>query len=205
MTVAPGVLQIEAGYQFTEDTVDLQTFPNALLRFGLEARWELQVGWSGWSRADGQQDVARGASDMSIGFKHTITQAASATPVALFAGATVPTGNQAFSSGSVYPVLGVFWSHASSLDWFGAALVTESGGDVTVANAVGISFPVGPRSGGFVEYVAQFPEGTGPSHVLNGGVAFTPHPDFQWDLNAGVGLNSRALDVTLGAGLAYCF
>ncbi|MEM9057137.1 MAG: transporter, partial [Pseudomonadota bacterium] len=75
-------------------------------------------------------------------------------------------------------------------------------GDLTLSNGLGLSFAVSPKGSGYVEYVAQFPDGQGLSHLVNGGVAFTPRYNVQWDVFGGVGVNDRAPDFFLGAGIA---
>lgn len=205
LALSSGTVQLEVGYQFTDGVVDVQTLPLALLRVGLVERWELQLSWAGINRVSKNPGSTTGLSDVGVGVKWQRTDAGATVPMALFAGLSLPTGNRAFGSDSVDPTIGIFWTYASALDWFGTATLSESDGDTTLSNGIGISVPISTRTGGFVEYVAQFPDEGGPSHTLNGGITFAPQSNFQWDVNAGVGLNDRAADLFFGAGVAYRF
>ena len=205
LALSPGTVQLEAGYQFTDDAADVQTYPLALLRLGLLERLELQVSWPGTSRVDAGRGSIDGSNDTSIGVKWQVTGDDAAVPLALFAGLSLPTGNRAFSSDSVDPSLGLFWTYTSTLSWFGTAALSESNGDTTLSNGIGITFPISARVGGFIEYVGQFGSGNGPSHAVNGGITVAPQSNFQWDVNVGVGVNDRSPDLSVGAGVAYRF
>lgn len=204
-----GLLQIEGGFQFAHDgdgiDVDAHTLPLALLRVGVAERIELQVSWAGYSSVDVGGGAIKGYSDMGIGIKWQFTESDNAVPMALFAGVSLPTGNADFSSDSVDPTVGLFWTHSAELDWFGTVLVSEANGDVAIGNAVGISLPVSQDAGGYVEYFAVHADGSGTQHTLNGGLAFTPQRNLQYDVHAGLGLNERATDYFIGAGIAYRF
>lgn len=203
--LAPSSLQIEAGYQFTDgDAADVHTLPLALLRYGLAERFELQLSWAGINRIDSGAGSDTGSSDLGIGIKYQLRGDAASVPMALFAGLSLPTGDRGFGSDSVDPTVGLFWSHAARLDWFGTVTLSESDGDTTFSNALGIALPINERSSGYLEYVAQFPGG-GSSHLLNGGVTLMPQYNLQWDLHAGLGLDDDAPDLFIGAGVAYRF
>ena len=203
LTLSTGSWQIETGYQYTDDeSVTIDTLPNLLVRYGFAEAWEAQLGWAGESRVDFGPGTVRGASDVSVGVKRTLTEPGAQTAFALFGGGSLPTGNRAFSSDSVDPSVGVFWTHDAELSWFGTALLNESDGDLLLSNAVGLSFSLAPNTGAYVEYVGQFPDGGGPAHTLNAGVSYTPRYNMQWDVYGGTGLNDRAADWFFGFGFA---
>ena len=125
-------------------------------------------------------------------------------PLALFAGLSLPIGDDAFSSDEVDPTLGAFWSYSAGLDWFGAVVISESANDASLSNAIGISLGLGDDTGAYIEYFGNYGSKSGPQHSLNGGFTYVPRFDLQWDVHAGVGLN-RAPDLFIGLGVAYRF
>ena len=181
------------------------TFPLTLLRVGLVGNLELQLSWAGvsWSEVGGQE--AHGANDAGIGVKWQLTDAATAVPVALYAGLSMPVGDDEFSSNEVDPTIGVFWSYSAGVDWFGNVLLSEADEDTTIWNAIGISLPINADTGAYIEYFGNYTSGAGPEHNLNGGIAYMPQNNLQLDLHIGAGLNTRATDFFLGCGLAYRF
>lgn len=207
IALAPSLLQIEGGYQYTRisgsaDAED-HTLPLALLRFGLADRVELQFSWAGISWLDNGGSTSA-VNDASIGVKWQLTDDDATVPVALFGGISLPVGDDEVSSEEIEPTLGAFWSYSAAIDWFGTVLLSESGDDVVLSNAVGVALPVDARTGGYVEYFGNYGS-TGPEHYLNGGFAYLPRNDMQIDLHVGAGLNGRAADFFLGLGIAYRF
>jgi len=209
IALAPSLLQVESGYQFTRDAgtsdFNAHTFPLTLFRVGLVDSLELQLSWAGisWSEVGGR-DI-HGANDVGIGVKWQLTDQTAAVPVALFAVLSLPVGDDEFSSNEFDPSLGAFWSFSAGLDWFGTILLSEANDDATISNAVGISLPVNADTGAYVEYFGDYGGNAGPEHYLNGGFAYLPRNDMQLDLHIGGGLNGRAADFLVGFGLAYRF
>lgn len=203
LALAPQRIQLEGGYQFTDTDANRRTLPLALLRVGIRERLELQLSWAGVNRLDGPQGSVSGQSDAGAGLKWQLSASDSTVPLAVFAGATVPTGDAEFSSDRVDVSAGVFWSYSGALDWFGTTLVTDTADGATLGTGIGISVPLAARTGSYLEYVNQIASRGGPAHSLNSGITFTPRGNLQWDINISVGLNDRAADLILGAGVAY--
>lgn len=209
IALGPSLLQVESGYQFEHDggsaTPDQSTFPLALVRIGLVENIELQLFWAGitWSDIDGSN--THGANDASVGVKWQLTDQDATVPVAVFAGLSLPVGDNGLSSDEYDPSLGVFWSYSGGLDWFGTMLLSASDGETTIDNAVGLSFAIEDNSSAFLEYVGSFTGDNGPEHYLNGGYAYLPQNNMQLDVNFGLALNDRATDFSLGFGIAYRF
>lgn len=205
LALAPSVWQVEAGYQYSRDDdvvdVDVSTLPLLLIRVGLAESIEMQVSWTySWLDAGGF-DVD-GANDATVGIKWQINDADSTVPLGLFAGLSLPVGASAFSSDDTDPSLGVFWTHSGAADFFGTAIVADTGSRLTLANAVGVGFPIDDTRGAYVELVSAFTEDSGPEHLLNGGMTFLYTRDMQFDVHGGVGLNERAADFFIGFGIA---
>jgi hypothetical protein len=207
--LAPSTLQIESGYQYTRESgqtdFDDHTLPQLLFRAGLSERLELQLGWAGYSWTDAGGNSVNGTNDASVGLKWQVTDAGASVPVALFAGLSLPVGNDEFSSNKVDPTVGAFWSHSAGLDWFGTVVFSEADNDTSLSNAVGISLPVDQDKGAYVEYFGNYGGNAGPEHYLNGGLTYVPVYNVQFDVHAGLGLNSRAADFFIGFGLACRF
>ena len=209
IALGPSLVQVESGYQYTRDAgdsdLDDHTLPLLLVRVGLIERLELQLSWAGvsWSEVGGR-DVS-GANDAGIGLKWQITDPAATVPLALFAGLSLPIGDDEFTSDEVDPTIGAFWTYSAGLDWFGTVVLSEADNDTSLSNAVGLSLPINADTSAYLEYFGNYSDGTGPEHYLNGGVAFLPRYDLQLDLHLGAGLNSRAFDLFVGMGLAHRF
>ena len=205
----PTHLQVESGYQYTHEggsnDFDDHTLPLVLLRVGFMENVELQFSWAGYSWTEAGNNNFNGTSDASVGVKWQLSESGATVPVALFAGLSLPVGADEYSSDRVDPTVGAFWSYSAALDWFGTVLISESDGDVTFGNALGISIPVDGVTGAYVEYFGNYAGNGGPEHYLNGGLAYLPRNDIQLDVHAGLGLNDRAADLFFGLGIAYRF
>lgn len=207
-TLAPATLQIEAGYQYlTDDSgvdIDVQNLPLLLVRYGLADRVELQVGWGGYAWADVGNRSRDGITDASVGVKWQVTDSTALVPVSLFAGLSVPIGDDEFSNDEADPTVAAFWSYSAALDWFGTVVISEPDDDTVISNALGVSLPIDDRLGSYVEYYGTFGSG-GPQHTLNGGVTYLARYNLQWDAYLAAGLNDRTPDFAFGVGMAYRF
>lgn len=103
--VAPGVLQLEAGYLHGERggrTRD--AFGEALLRVGLGRQTELRATLPSYLRTRTPATTAQGLGDAHVALKHRFRQAAGWMPgVSLALGTTLPTGAEGVSAGRAQP------------------------------------------------------------------------------------------------------
>jgi len=209
LALATGFWQIEAGYQVTRNSgsnsLKEQTLPNALLRFGFYQNLELQLNGVGFKQTRSGGVETDGFQDVNLGVKWQVNGSDAVVPIGLFAGVSLPVGSSEFTSDDYDPSIGVFWSHSGSLEWFGTAKAQKSGGLYSFDNAVGLSFSLQDTTGAFVEFHTSMPEGSGPSHNLNGGITWLLAHTLQVDIHGTVGLNSRANDYTVGTGISYRF
>jgi hypothetical protein len=106
-TVPYGSIQIEMGWLYSdEDSDDLETdtFPQALLRYGLTENLELRFGYAGyvWEKAVGSRAGAldaEGSGDLSLGFKVKLWDEEDWRPEAAFIShVSLPTGKAPISS-----------------------------------------------------------------------------------------------------------
>ncbi len=210
IALGAGLWQIEGGYQYTRinSNVESHTLPLMLLRYGAADRAEVQLSWGGYNQVDVGSASVDGISDMSLGVKWQLSDDDATTPIGLFAGVSLPVGDNNFSSNEVDPAVGLFWAHNGRASLFGTVLISESDNDTTIGNAIGINLPMAERCAtcsAYLEYFGLHPERGGPQHNLNGGVSWLRSNDLQFDVTVGVGLNDRAGDGYLGFGAAYRF
>lgn len=207
--VARSVFQLEMGYQFLEvdgaQGFDEHAIPLTLMRYGLGNQLELQVSWGGVSAVSVGGQSTSGVNDAGIGLKWQLNDAGASVPMALFAGLSLPVGESGFTSDEVEPTVGLFWSHAASLSWFGTVIVSESNDEEYLGNAVGISLAIDDKRSAYIEYFGEYGRNSGPENYLNGGFSYVPMPAMQIDLHGGFGLNNRSADLFIGAGIAYRF
>src|SRR5262245_1961830 len=112
-TVPRGLFQIEGGYGYgrgTEDGQDLtfESFPEALLRFGVTDNFELRQGVPGLeveaTDATTGKSTERGLVDATLGFKMVVAEESGAVPQVGFIGTLFfPTGDEGFTSDRVDP------------------------------------------------------------------------------------------------------
>jgi len=209
LALSQGYWQIEGGYNYSRKTGSEgskeHSLPNALLRFGFYRGFEVQLNWSGysWSRSSGSE--TNGINDASLGVKWQLNDADAKFVAGLFAGVTMPIGDNDLTSDDYDPELAMFWNYDGRLNWFGTVKLTHSKKSYLLQNAIGISLPLAANTSSFLEYEGSYPEEKGPAHKLNFGVMWLLADDLQLDLNANLGLNDRASDYGIGAGIGYRF
>ena len=204
--LSPGVWQFESGYLYTNDSdgadFELHTLPQVLMRYGTSDGIELQFGWPGLSWRDNDNGSDSGMNDASIRVKIQVADENAATPMAFFAGLTLPVGDDEFSSDSYDPSIGAAWAHKR---FFGTVLIAKSDDDYRFENGLAMSFALKNNASAYAEWQATVPEGGGSVHNLNSGILWLRRANMQLDLNASLGLNDRAADFSIGAGFAWRF
>lgn len=208
--VAPGHVQLEAGYTFSHgDGVDEHTLGELLFRIGLWDRIEGRVGLNSiaWVN-DGDQT---GIEDPSLGVKAALATARGGRPaIAILVASTVPVGDDDIGEDDWQPgVTGAFaWDLSDRLGLganVGYTYASEADerfdqGSASVALGVGIT----ERTGAYLEAFTIFPAGddTGDDVTLNGGITYLVNDSFQLDARVGAGLTDDAPGVLVGFGVA---
>jgi hypothetical protein len=158
--VAPGVVQLEAGYVHAdrgERTRDV--FGEALLRVGLGRDTELRATLPSYLRVETPAATTQGASDAVLAVKHRFRQPAGRLPgVSATVGSTLPAGADALGAGEAQPeaVAAAEWrlphrlalvglaAHRAAVfqgDRFGQNTLGVAGGaDVTAAAAMQLEY-----------------------------------------------------------------
>ncbi len=223
--VAPGFVQLEAGWTYTRHDggprrVGSHAVPQLLARIGVVNRIEARVGFAGWQAVRGEEATAtvddQGVGDLELGVKYHLHAGRGAMPsLALLAGASVPTGEEAFSSGRVDPSFRLSFAHELtprlSLGYnVGTQWVTEtdqSGLRHTRAETIyTLAFGVSliERLGVFAESFGSLALGDRGSdtHSLDGGLTLLLTNSVQLDVSGGFGLNTAPDDWFVGLGFA---
>lgn len=206
------MLQLELGYVYRDagDGGDIGSFPNTLVRYGLDEKIELRFGWDGYDFVDDMDDEA---GDTSFGLKYHLGKDILGTDsMALIATVSIPTGS---GQSELDPQFLIGWDHA--LD-----------DTTTLSGNFGVGFPSDEVTGDrftqgifslmcsrdmdedtsiFGEYYTNFPaaDEEDAKHVLQAGVLRMIGPDTQLDLHVGIGLNDQSDDWLIGFGFSHRF
>jgi len=217
VTVGRGVLQIEAGYTYAYDRSGVVThsYPECLFRYGIFAEWlELRIGQSVAGEDDGLLINNSGAEDLYLGLKIGLTPQEGWLPeMAIVPQMTLPTGHDDFSDDQVLP--GVNWLYGWDInDVLSTAGSTQFNSTVDEgsdrvftewAQSWTVGYSLTEQLGAYTEWFAFFPQSADtakPEHYFNGGFTYLLTDNIQWDIRAGVGLNSAADDYFVGSGLS---
>ena len=204
-----GRWQFELGYQYSKDNegagVEDHILPLLLVRTGISDRLELQISWPGYSWTEVNGNNGHGANDVGIGLKWQLSDPNAATLLGLFGGLTLPVGSSNIGANDTEPVLGLFWSHSGRFSLFGTVLLSETGNDTVINNAIGFDLQLPVGTGAYVEYLITAQKGNDAEHSLGAGISFLRNNDLQFDVNAGIGINDQATDFYIGVGVAQRF
>ncbi len=194
-------------HEQTDDLTSTLYSPGTLVRLGLGAGLELQLGTTLANRLDikkeGAHDRETGAGDSSIAVKYQVPLASEAFTLGLLGGSTIKTGKGTFNDD---PQL----SLGSTVQWQvndtqAAALYLNMDrirdeSTFTISPNWGISW--GEKLGTFIEMGLTIPE-SGPSlPVAGGGLTWMPLECLQLDFYADFGLNEPSPDLQYGLGFA---
>ena len=222
VTVGRGVAQLEFGYTYFYDnaageSVRTQSFGEPLLRYGVLADWlEFRIALfpvQERTAVGAVSNTTAGTADLYTGFKIALTPQEGILPeMALIPQMNLPTGSPAFTSNNVEPGLNFlygweindFVSTAGSTQ--GNKRIDDSGGSfLEVAQSWTVAYSLLDKLGAYTEWFALFPSGADTARVqqfFNGGFTYLITDDVQFDIRAGVGLNSAADDYFVGTGLS---
>jgi len=210
--VAPGRVQLESGLTFTSAGADTLEGPEALLRIGLVDRLELRLEAPSYTWADAGDD---GLGDSSLGFKLELAEQSGARPaLAIIGEVGLPTGDSDLTTDHLQPgaILAASWDLPSEIAIglnAGATSADDGAGDnfSEYSASAALGFPITGDLSGFVEYYGLYRSGGGggSEHVVDGGLTYLITPDVQLDVRVGAGLNDRAPDWLVGAGLSVRF
>jgi hypothetical protein len=225
VTVGLGVVQLETGYTYVTDEDGPTSFrahsaPEALLRVGVLADWfELRLAYTYLEETTSTTGVGRetlnGSDDLYLGVKLALTGQAGILPeMALVPQMRVPSGSSELTAGETLP--GVNWLYG-----WDVTEIVSTGGSTQVnrrlddetdapylefAQSWTINYALTEQLTGYTEWFCFAPDGADSNHNENyfdGGFAFRPTDNVQFDVRAGVGLNEAAADMFSGVGVSF--
>jgi hypothetical protein len=219
-----GLVQVEMGYSFFRfedgsERLDLWALPGTLVRVGLHDRVELRVEWAGYLRESldvgGSSHEDSGWGNAALGAKIKLRDEKGAAPqLALLVDAVVPSGTKSFRAERVDPAVRLAGSHTLTerlgLGYnfgFGALTIEEASGDIDTLGLGRYSLALGiglsEHWGTFVEVFGFMPTSGGPAHSVDAGLTYLVSRNLQLDLSGGLGVNDRAEDWFVGAGISF--
>jgi len=217
-TVAPGRLQLEAGYTFTRRGDDKQhALGELLLRVGLWQNIELQVGGNSYVWLDSPGGDADGFEDLSLGVKIKLVEGSeqfelTRPTVGVIIATTLPTGADDLGEDEPQPefILAMAWdlserfSLGSNLNY---AYASEDGDRFhQFSGSLVLEYQLTERWGTYIEYFGFVPESDdGPNEsFFDGGLTYLVNDNLQLDASAGVGVfNGRSPDYFTGFGVSW--
>jgi hypothetical protein len=223
VTVGYGVAQLETGYTFTynDDEGEItrnHSFPESLLRVGMLADWfEFRMDWNYAAEEieiGGIEDDESGAEDLTLGFKIALTPQECILPeTAIILQTTVPTGSDAFGADEMLPGFNYLygWEIVEGWETGGSTGINADVDDETddshvlVSQSWTLNHDLSDRVGSYIEWFSLIPTSADTNHTesyANGGFTVLLDDNIQWDIRAGVGLNSAADDFFAGSGLS---
>lgn len=209
--VPRGLLQIESGFTFTNDSSGFRLFnaPETLLRWGAGHRSEWRLGLPD---VLAQRRVGRrtGFGDAYLGFKRELGHV-KGFEAAFVPGVSLPTGSAGIGTGGLDPEMLLTWAAPLGGPWsisgqFGAAWFrNETKRSFNWAPTVSVGRSLGGRWTSFVEYAGSFTGGDSEVHLLHHGYLYSLTPNSQLDVHGGFGLSRDAPDFFIGAGIVVRF
>jgi hypothetical protein len=208
VVVPTGTIQVENGFADTvsqgQRTLD---GPETWVRIGVAAKTELRLIAPDYF---GPQGIGSGFGDLAVGVKQQLGPV-SGFDVSVVLTLSLPTGARAISSHGYDPSVQLPWSRSLSANWTIAGMLSvyaptsDGRRKVTGETTFLVDRQLTKAWDAFVEYAGDFPEYSGPRHLLHFGSALKLTPNQQIDMHAGVGLSSAAVDHLIGIGYSFRF
>jgi hypothetical protein len=211
-TVAPGVVQLEAGYsEAHQDQRTRRVFGETMLRVGLGPRTEARLGLSSYQHTHTPAATVEGRADASVAIKHRLHDLQGGLPaVAITVGSVLPTGSDRVSAGAMQPEAGIFteWKlpagfRAMAMTSYRSAVATDVRfGQVTLAG--GARRALSSRAVAQLEavHLETTREGVTATNQLRAGAAVRLTPSLQLDGWAGRSCNGGMHENLFGVGFA---
>jgi hypothetical protein len=208
VVVPAGTIQAENGFADTvsqgQRTLD---GPETWVRIGVASKTELRLIAPDYFSPQG---VGSGFGDLALGVKQQLGPVAG-FDVSVVLTLSLPTGARAISSHGYDPSVQLPWSRSLSANWTAAGMLSVYAPTVNGRRLVTgettflLDRQLTKACDAFVEYVGDFPEYSGPRHLLHFGSAFKLTANQQVDVHVGVGLSSAAVDHLVGVGYSFRF
>jgi hypothetical protein len=220
-TVGRGVVQLETGYTYVyNDDPEDQSILNAhaydqLYRIGLAEFVELRIAWLYLWEETKSVDHMDGAADLYLGTKIDLMPQNGFRPeAAIILQGTVPTGATAFTTNEVEAGVNLLYSWGLPNGWSlggstGVDTFSEDEDDFLFYHqSLALGRSLTEQFGMYAEYFGLYfdqRESNAPTNYFNAGFTYLLNPNVQFDIRAGVGLNSHADDFFTGSGVSIRF
>ena len=209
LVVPTGSLQNENGVNFSMRD-DGRTFDgtNSRWRLGVAPCLELLVDLPTYF-ANVQGPGNSGFSDVSPALKWQISPIPGKVDLSVVVGMALPTGAAAIAGRGVQPYLQFPWSWELHDGWSVSGMLTEffRPSDFTARHITETTFVLEKKLTEqfslFTEYVGDYPDGAGPSLLLNSGAVYHTSRTQQVDFHIAFGLNHNAPNYIVGVGYSF--
>lgn len=204
IAVVPGSVQLEFGGMWTDFAgFSILSGPELLVRAGVFNRVELRVTAPNYL----DEENTSGFTDMTLGAKVQLSDENSVLNLAVIAQASIPTGDEEFTSDRVEPeIIGIVGTEISP----GISVAAQAGiksieeigeNEIRFMATFVLSGEVAPRLSAFGE-VRYDHRPSFSTYVIHTGLVYAITNDLQIDFHGGNGLNDISGDLFLGAGAA---
>jgi hypothetical protein len=211
LVVPTGSLQNENGINLSgRDGGQIFDGTNTRWRLGIAPCLELLVDLPSYStnlRGPGSS----GFSDVSPAVKWQVSPVPGTIDLSIVSGVALPTGAAAIAGRGAQPYLQFPWSWELHDGWSVTGMFTEffRPADPTTKRISEATFSLEKalteKMSVFAEYVGDYPENAGPSHLLNTGAMYRLSRNQQVDVHVAFGLNPNAPNYIVGVGYSYRF
>lgn len=211
LVVPTGSLQSENGVNFVARS-DGRTIDgtNSRLRLGVAPCLELLVDLPTYF-LNVQTPGRSGFSDVAPAIKWQVSPIPGKVDLSLVAGIALPTGLIDIAGPGAQPYLQVPWSWELHDGWGVSGMFTEffRPSDFKTKNITETTFVLEKKLTEqfnlFTEYVGDYPQGAGPSLLLNSGAVYHINRTQQVDFHFAFGLNHNAPAYIVGVGYSFRF
>ena len=218
-TVPKGMVQLEGGYTYTQNTKhdNTQSLGEVLVRIAAGDKAEIRVGLNSYDTGRGGSGRSYGREGADLGFKVRIKPGSEnagfrKAAVSAIGFVTLPTGTGSGRSnkvqGTAKLILGYSFNSRTDLGVnANYSYVADDSGDYgELASSASLGYSLSERVGSYVEYYGFYPVArqTGTNYV-NTGLTYLINSNTQVDVRVGAGLGGPADKSFIGTGVAYRF
>lgn len=216
--MAPGEYQIELGLTAMDSHgTESSSTPEALFRYGLNDKFELRLGWDGYTFRDNENDFASG---IILGWKKKLKDPGEKFlfdylddfSLALISKYTLPTGHgpNSFETSTVIGwnlKLDETTSLSGNVGYASPTDIETSDRFIQGLASVMVKKSMGEATSVFGEIYTNVPDADDSSeeYVIQGGFTHRLNNDSQVDFRAGFGLNDQSPDWLVGVGFSRRF
>lgn len=216
--VPKGGLQVETGFMMEkDDNLILKstnyTYNTTLIKYGINENFELRfiteyLDEKTFDRVESTEQSLKGISPIALGVKIKIAEERGIWPQAALIGhVNMRTGSEAFKPQYTAADFRFTFAHTLSdkfsLSYNAGAEWDGESPEASFLYTLSLGYAATDKLGMFIETYSFFPEGEKPDHRFDGGLTYKITNVVQADLSAGLGLNEKAPDYFLSAGLSF--